>query len=99
ISEMEGTSSFQVPPDVDWPVKSNTSDINKVITITKIQDLNLNYYQNRYNLNMRELREEEGLGLPMKMIMDRLVVSMVGSTVMDDVLTGRCDNIDFEDFM
>ncbi|KAH8368911.1 hypothetical protein KR200_003673, partial [Drosophila serrata] len=99
LSKMEGIRSPEVPPDVDWPIQPQSSDYNKGIVIDKIKDFNLNFYENRFKFNMRDLRQEEGIGLPMKMIMDRLVVSIVGSKVMDDVLTGRCDNIDFEDLM
>ncbi|KAH8351496.1 hypothetical protein KR059_004005, partial [Drosophila kikkawai] len=67
--------------------------------IDELKDLKLNYYKNHYDFHIRELRKEEGLGLALKINNDRLVVNMVGSQLMDDVLTGRCDTIDFEDYM
>ncbi|EDW90953.1 proteasome maturation protein [Drosophila yakuba] len=89
---------------VGMPTEPNC--LNQLAHVHRLRDSELNYNEHQYNLNMQMLRNREGLGVPLKMGMERFAARQVGrlpflpsSNFMDDVLTGRCDSIGFEDFM
>ncbi|ALC38719.1 Pomp [Drosophila busckii] len=80
--------------------------LSQLSHIHRLRDSELNYNEHKYNLNMQMLRNREGLGAPLKMGMERFAARQIGrlpflqsSNIMEDVLTGRCDEIAFEDFL
>ncbi|EDW04113.1 proteasome maturation protein [Drosophila grimshawi] len=80
--------------------------LSQLAHVHRLRDSELNYNDHRYNIDMQMLRNREGLGAPLKMGMDRFAARQIGrlpflqsSNIMDDVLTGRCDEISFEDFL
>ncbi|KAH8376780.1 hypothetical protein KR093_001328, partial [Drosophila rubida] len=80
--------------------------VSQLAHIHRLRDSELNYNDHRYNIDMQMLRNHEGLGAPLRMGMDRFAARQVGrlpflpsSNMMDDVFTGRCDEIAFEDFL
>lgn len=65
-----------------------------------------NYDEYKFKLDMQTLRNEKGLALPLQMCMERFAVSQTGrlpflrsSNLMDDVLTGRCNEFNFSDYL
>ncbi|XP_023164211.1 proteasome maturation protein [Drosophila hydei] len=80
--------------------------LSQLAHVHRLRDSELNYADHKYNIDMQMLRNREGLGAPLKMGMDRFAAKQVGrlpflqsSNLMDDVLTGRCDEISFQDFL
>ncbi|XP_017857175.1 PREDICTED: proteasome maturation protein-like [Drosophila arizonae] len=64
------------------------------------------YDEYKYMQDMQMLRNQMGLALPLVMCMERFAVSQTGrlpflrsSNLMDDVLTGRCSEISFADYL
>ncbi|KAH8333924.1 hypothetical protein KR059_004543, partial [Drosophila kikkawai] len=89
---------------VGMPTEANC--FNQLAHVHRLRDSELTYNEHQYNLDMQMLRNREGLGVPLKMGMERFAARQVGrlpfltsSNLMDDVLTGRYDTIGFEDFM
>ncbi|KAL7724870.1 hypothetical protein ACLKA6_012017 [Drosophila palustris] len=67
-------------------------------------DSKVNYHDFRYNIEMQNIRNRDGLGPSIAMNMDRFTARQVGrrntltsSNMMEDVITGRCDDLDFTD--
>ncbi|EDW75983.1 uncharacterized protein Dwil_GK14916 [Drosophila willistoni] len=88
------------------PLPTEANCFNQLAHVHRLRDSELNYNDHQYNLNMQILRNREGLHAPLRMGMDRFAARQVGrlpflqsSYLMDDVLTGRCDTIGFEDFL
>ncbi|XP_017032967.1 proteasome maturation protein [Drosophila kikkawai] len=111
---MNESSSLKVKPvevtvlnaagRVGMPTEANC--FNQLAHVHRLRDSELTYNEHQYNLDMQMLRNREGLGVPLKMGMERFAARQVGrlpfltsSNLMDDVLTGRYDTIGFEDFM
>ncbi|KAH8240589.1 hypothetical protein KR026_001216, partial [Drosophila bipectinata] len=89
---------------VGLPTEPNC--FNQLAHVHRLRDSEMNYNEHQYMLNMNLMRNREGLCVPLKMGMDRFAARQVGrlpflpsSNLMDDVLTGRCDTLGFEDFM
>ncbi|XP_030383343.1 proteasome maturation protein [Scaptodrosophila lebanonensis] len=89
---------------LSMPTEANC--LSQLARVHDLRDSELHYYDHQYDLQMQMLRKREGMGVPLKMGMERFAASKVGrlpflpsSNLMDDVLTGRCDTISFEDFL
>ncbi|XP_046865401.1 proteasome maturation protein-like [Drosophila willistoni] len=64
------------------------------------------FHDEQHIQDMRRGRDSLGLAVPLRINMDRFAAKRVGrlpflasSNLMDDILTGRCDTIFYEDFM
>ncbi|KAH8242293.1 proteasome maturation protein-like [Drosophila bipectinata] len=80
--------------------------LNQLGHVHRLRDSEMNYHEHQFALNMELIRNREGLCVPLKMGMDRFAARQVGRmpflpscNLMDDVLTGRSEDIGFEDFM
>ncbi|BFF95714.1 proteasome maturation protein [Drosophila madeirensis] len=89
---------------VGMPTEENC--YNQLAHVHRLRDSEANYHEHQYSLNMQMLRNREGLGIPLKMGMERHSARQIGrlpflpsSNFMDEVLTGRNESIDFEDFL
>ncbi|EDW64847.2 proteasome maturation protein [Drosophila virilis] len=98
VQVLNATGKARLPTDQNC--------LSQLAHVHRLRDSELNYDDHKYNLNMQMLRNREGLGAPLRMGMERFAARQIGrlpflqsSNMMDDVITGRCDEISFEDFL
>lgn len=61
---------------VGMPTEANC--LNQLAHVHRLRDSELNYNEHQYNRNMQMLRNHEGLGVPLKMGMERFAARQVG---------------------
>ncbi|XP_055918207.1 proteasome maturation protein [Eupeodes corollae] len=85
---------------------SDANCLMQVAHIHQLKDSELNYDKHRLDLSMRMLRNNEGLHAPLKLGMELHAARQIGrlpflqsSNLMEDVLLGRDELIEFSDFL
>ncbi|XP_055836983.1 proteasome maturation protein [Episyrphus balteatus] len=97
-------SVLKASPSVAGPSDANC--LMQIAHIHKLKDSELNYDKHRLDLSMQMLRNREGLNAPLKLGMELHAARQIGrlpflqsSHLMEDVLLGRDELIEFGDFL